>query len=194
MEMFIKDGKPAFPSPTDDLKAFASDYSFAWLLSRLGRDSQDAGEPQTITYERAKQALSSEMTSRVIALAKHYRISTESPNLLASLFIAVANDFIPNFDVYRQKAKKGRPRKRHEKFGLSFLLAVEAKAQERGKGVSDACHQLAKKSDTWHGIKPTTLETRYYELKKSFAAAASESDVPPRFWGDVLGGKGLLNS
>ncbi|MEI2736018.1 MAG: hypothetical protein V9G24_15340 [Rhodoblastus sp.] len=152
MKLILKKGKPAFPPPTENLRKHAEEYGFANFIHRFGRDPSDLSEPDTAAYKAASEALSRKSTARIMALATHYGAPTDDLNKLFTwLFLTVAKDFIPNFDVYKRPPKKGRPAKRGEKFGLAFLVAVTAKAEERKRGISDACLQLTKKERSGTG-------------------------------------------
>jgi hypothetical protein len=119
-------------------------------------------------YENITEALFDETTKRLKVLLEHYKIKGKGRMTPLLLAVALANDFVPNFDVFIPPRKSGRPRSRNDVFGPSFKLAVEAEAERRGKGIADACLQLSKKRPWVNHFKASTLETRYHEEARKF--------------------------
>lgn len=174
MPLVVKKGKPQFPKPSKDLAAKAARYdglNLAWALKTRGSSTPQPFEPEHALLSRE---LADEAYSRILELAAHYKINDDGAGLYLMLIVALANDLVPNFNVYNPARGAGRPRKRHETYGPWLAMRVEAKAFQRGKGIADACLQLTKKGEEWAGHKASTLQARYYEVKRAFA------NMPPR--------------
>jgi hypothetical protein len=158
----VKNGKPAFRKLDKGLVKLAG-LKRQHLLEHaaVGLD----GIPPTQVYAHASDALCEETARRLGALIEHYKLNNRGENTPLMLAFALATDFVPNFDVFNPPRALGRPRTRKATFGQDFRMAVEAKAEKRGKGIADACLQLSKKGERWHRYKSDTLESRYHELK-----------------------------
>jgi hypothetical protein len=161
----VKNGKPAFPKPSKELvDARQRQLACERALTACGKAHPDY-ENISNALESASNALWEEIGRRLALLIGHYKINDRGEKMPLMLALALATDFVENFDVFATPPKAGRPRSRGEEFGLSFVVAVETKMRDRGTGIADACFQLSKKGQPWDKFGPRTLETRYYEAK-----------------------------
>lgn len=131
--------------------------------------------PNRKEWEDLSAEIHAEIMGRLGALLNHYFIEATNPYAYLLLSVHLANDLIPNFNVFPNP-----PGRRKRLISLKpdgvVSSTVDEVARQRGCGVRDACRQLQKRSDTpfveWSADgkskkpwSPATLETRYYEDK-----------------------------
>jgi hypothetical protein len=175
MKLTVRNGKPAFPKDEKVARLATKLKHLSSLPAELAEAQTLLGEKFSIVFRPDNQtetaieaALVIETRKRFDALIKHYNLDGRKRNAdtFLLLALALANDFVPNFDVRNPGKARGRPSSRSNSFGFRFIYDVERVARSRGKGVADACLQLSKKGQRWHGYKSNTLETRYHNMKR----------------------------
>jgi hypothetical protein len=145
--LLIRNGKPAFPK-NKKLASLAKQLEQSLCMpTELGDRQTLLGMKFSTIFESGNKAsdaieaaLLVETRKRFDALIKHYNLIDRKRNAdtFLLLALALANDFVPNFDVRNPGEGPGRPRTRGKIFGLSFLREVERVEKSRGRGVEDA--------------------------------------------------------
>ncbi len=118
----------------------------------------DENHPNRKEWEEANSTFKNEIWARLKVLFDHYNIEAGDYLLLALL---LANDLVPNFNVFPRRP--GRRKGRKVPIDIEFCFRVKALASIRMKGIPDACRSLAERDGPWKGANPDTLEVRYYE-------------------------------
>ncbi len=145
-------------------------------LAQLGLPPPPPPEdhPSRKEWEKLSAEIAAEIMARLKVFLDHYYIEATSPNAYLLLSLRLADDLIPNFNIF--PGNPGRPKSLIRSREGAIYAAVEEMAKKRGRGVMDACIQLQKRSDTpfaersadWESKKPwsaRTLKTRYDEDK-----------------------------
>ena len=169
MKLTGKNGKPAFPKPSKELVDARHRQLLLQQALTACRKAHPDYENISNALESATNALWDEVGKRLALLIEHYKLNDwgEKKPLMLALFLAT--DFVPNFDVFATPPKgPGRPPSRGDKFGLPFVFEVETVAKRHDGRITDACLHLSRRGQPWHGFKPETLQTRYYEAKHNW--------------------------
>jgi hypothetical protein len=171
VKLTVKNGNPEFPKPDKELVKLAARYRRLLLARALleygSKAPPDGPEYENVSneLERISNALWEETWKRLEMLSEHYQLNDRGGLALA---LALAKNFVPNFDVFTTPTKSGRKRSGDEKFGFRFVFEVETVAKRHDGRITDACLHLSRRGQPWHGFKPGTLETRYYKEKRKF--------------------------
>ena len=160
-----KQGLPKFGLPNAKLKSkMAKARRYGMLVPPAGNKERDA----------AIKSLTKEMLNRLQLLCKFYGISSSSHQYI-DLALALSMDFVPNFDLIGRNQGAGAPVKNTIVSDGVLVHEVDEINHKRERGVADACRILSKRNGDWKGIKPTTLQTRYYAAKARFNAAVKKT-------------------
>lgn len=150
-----KQGLPKFGLPNAKLKTkMAKARRYGMLVPPAVNKRRDA----------AIKTLAKEMLNRLQLLCKFYGIAS-SPRQYIDLALRLAIDFVPNFDLIGRNQSAGAPIKNTIVSDAVLVHEVDEMNHNRQRGVADACRILSKRNRDWKGIKPTTLQTRYYAAK-----------------------------
>jgi hypothetical protein len=145
-------------------KRFVGELAEPIVADWLAAGVRQRKDPQSFEKEGAR--LLKEQMRKLGLLAEHYGIPlhTEISECLAKLIICLAKDFVPGMQVVDTPARKaGRPPGAGMKIDKPKLYAaVEDLRRRRGLTIASACRHLANRE--WKGVKPASLETRYYEI------------------------------
>lgn len=119
--------------------------------------------PDRKEWEALSAETSREISARMQVLLNHYHIDSAFSDPFCMLALRLANDLIPNFTVFPNPP--GRRRGREIPSDTRLCMAVDKIADERKRGIADACRLLSRRAGPWEGANPNTLETRYHEEK-----------------------------
>jgi hypothetical protein len=88
----------------------------------LSKAPPNGPEYQNVSNELEKinNALWGETWKRLELLSEHYQLNDRGPLALAALALKLADNFVPNFDVFATPPKAGRKPSRNNKFGSFF--------------------------------------------------------------------------
>jgi hypothetical protein len=142
------------------------------LVFPFGVTTGSTEREQGVAYEKRVRELRFE---KLVMLFKYYGIPPEN-DWWPSLAWHLACDFVPGMQVVDRLPRRARP---HEKWGLElehrFCDEIDAIRAEPSRPNIDAAIKIARERhpNDWSKYKVPTLETRYYELKRSDAGAIS---------------------
>jgi hypothetical protein len=118
------------------------------------------------------------LDQKLVALAQHYRALSGDDVDWKALAIGLAFDHVPGFQIVDTPSRKrGRPR--HWDFSFEFYRAVLQLLDEGQASVANACRILSRRKGPWHGINPTTLETRFHSDKRKIAQLFRDTKIAP---------------
>jgi hypothetical protein len=106
--------------------------------------------------------MSAQYAERVMALAEHYRIDSQTmdpPAFLYSLLIRLAKDFVVGFRFGGRRKMPGRPKETGKDRNEELCKEVW-RLRSRGLSVRSACTALANQAK-YRGEKPSALQARF---------------------------------
>lgn len=154
------------------------------LLFPFGVVPGDTDKERKLEYEKRVVELRIE---KLLTLLKHYRISSSDKNCWLSLAYHLSCDCVPGMAVVDRPPRRARPL---EKWGRElrhrFYDVVEAIRGEKTRRSIVAAIRIARQRypSEWGRYKESTLETRYYELKKKKGVTGER--VPGGLLDDLL--------
>ena len=166
---------PKLPPLSNEIKEARGKYKrlcYVALLEKRGNSNWREELKNWPDFQIVASLLETEESRRVELLAHHYKIDTQSADILfwSELALSLAKDFVDHFDVF------SIPRKRGPKIGKGpspqmIVTCVDDVRLEKQCNISEACSFLVKRKSTFFfGKDPTSLETRYHEGKKQLKA------------------------
>jgi hypothetical protein len=150
---------PAFPPALKEPILETTMFDFGQIPGATEADREAA-------YENRRFELQFE---KLLTLFVHYEISTNSEFRWPYLAYRLACDFFPGMDVVATTRKRARPL---GKWGTElewvFVDVIDRILAEQPKPTVEAAIEIAREREPerWGTYKTSTLETRYYELKK----------------------------
>jgi hypothetical protein len=149
----------AFPPVLNEPILKATMFDFGQIPGATESDREAAYESRLYELQYEK----------LLTLFAHYKIPISSELRWSYLAYCLACDFFPGMEVVTKISKRARPR---EKWGTElqwlFKDVVDKVLAEQPKLKIAAAIDIARQRDPqrWGAYKTSTLETRYYELKK----------------------------
>lgn len=139
--------------------------------------------PDTTTEERAtalRRGVARERLRRLGALLAHYGIKETDRNAWLWLALSLATEFVPGFRYVEQMPRRARPKeKRAQELKQQLCSEIDGiRALKPGCSVVTAIRIAIRQTpEKWGEYRPSTLETRYHELKKKQNKTKQREDV-----------------
>jgi hypothetical protein len=141
-------------------------FSFS-LMTVMGKST-----PEAVAARQEK--LLSRLSHGLILLHKHYSIDSNDPSCDWMLALALAQDFVPAFQVEPDKPRKGRPRLWTDGRVAALLIQMDFEMRKRKHGAKDAAEQLAKREPWKQLLEKSESTTNPAEVLRTRHAKPTE--------------------